>query len=131
MSVEQRELLMAVNDIAGIVDVERDGCRLARVAIHPCVEEPVAEPARYFQLNSHSLLPSVADVGTIPAGEFRVSGCRRKSRFFQLQVNYVSQNFIQASHINSGRILVIFPAVYGYDDIARTYQFQELRFVEV
>jgi hypothetical protein len=32
MSVEQRELLMAVDDIAGIVDVERDGCRLARVA---------------------------------------------------------------------------------------------------
>ena len=26
MSVEQRELLMAVDDIAGIVDVERDGC---------------------------------------------------------------------------------------------------------
>jgi putative transposase len=26
----QRELLMAVDDIAGIVDVERDGCRLAR-----------------------------------------------------------------------------------------------------
>ena len=32
MSVEQRELLMAVDDIAVIVDVERDGCRLARVA---------------------------------------------------------------------------------------------------
>src|SRR5712671_4585693 len=32
MSVEQRELLMAVDDIAGIIDVERDGCRLARVA---------------------------------------------------------------------------------------------------
>jgi hypothetical protein len=27
MSVEQRELLMAVDDIASIVDVERDGCR--------------------------------------------------------------------------------------------------------
>src|SRR5271165_7517726 len=37
MSVEQRELLMAVDDIAGIVDVERDGCGLARIAIHPCV----------------------------------------------------------------------------------------------
>jgi len=33
MSVEQRELLMAVDDIAGIVNVERDGCGLARVAI--------------------------------------------------------------------------------------------------
>jgi hypothetical protein len=31
MSVEQRKLLMAVDDIPGIVDVDRDGCRLARV----------------------------------------------------------------------------------------------------
>jgi hypothetical protein len=38
MSIEQRKLLMVVDDIAGIVDVERDGCRLARVAIHPCVD---------------------------------------------------------------------------------------------
>src|SRR5882724_11201519 len=41
MSVKQRELLMAVDDIAGIIDVERDGCRLARVAIHPCVDQSV------------------------------------------------------------------------------------------
>jgi hypothetical protein len=31
MSVEQRELLMAVDDVAGIIDVERDRCRLAWV----------------------------------------------------------------------------------------------------
>jgi hypothetical protein len=30
MSVEQRELLMAVDDIAGIIDVERDGCSGSR-----------------------------------------------------------------------------------------------------
>jgi hypothetical protein len=41
MSVE--ELLMAVDDIAGIIDVERDGCRLARVAIHPCVDQSVGQ----------------------------------------------------------------------------------------
>src|SRR6202040_4230328 len=35
MSVEQRELLMAVDDIAGVVDVQGDGCGLARIAIHP------------------------------------------------------------------------------------------------
>src|SRR5258708_28341366 len=37
MSVEQRELLMAVDNIAGVVDVQRQGCRLARVANHPSV----------------------------------------------------------------------------------------------
>jgi hypothetical protein len=35
MSVEQRELLVAVGDIAGVVDVQGDGCGLARIAIHP------------------------------------------------------------------------------------------------
>jgi hypothetical protein len=30
MSVKQRELLMAVDDIAGIIDVERDGCSGSR-----------------------------------------------------------------------------------------------------
>jgi hypothetical protein len=29
MSVEQRELLLAVDDIAGVVDVQGDGCGLA------------------------------------------------------------------------------------------------------
>lgn len=43
MSVEQRELLMAVDDIAGIIDVERDGCRLVGVAIHPCVDQNVGQ----------------------------------------------------------------------------------------
>ena len=43
MSVEQRELLMAVDDIAGVVDVERDGCRLARIAVHPCVDQGVGQ----------------------------------------------------------------------------------------
>ena len=41
MSVEQRELLMAVDDIAGVVDVQGDECGLARIAIHPCVDQGV------------------------------------------------------------------------------------------
>jgi hypothetical protein len=41
LSPKQRELLMAVDDVAGLIDVERDGCRLARVAIHPCVDQSV------------------------------------------------------------------------------------------
>ena len=43
MGVEQRELLMAVDDIAGVVNVQRDGCRLARIAIHPCVDQSVGQ----------------------------------------------------------------------------------------
>ena len=52
MSVEQRELLMAVDDIAGIVDVERDGCRLARVAIHPCIDQSVGQSDHVAQARS-------------------------------------------------------------------------------
>jgi len=52
MSVEQRELLMAVDDVAGIVDVERDGCRLARVAIHPCVDQSVGQSDHVAQARS-------------------------------------------------------------------------------
>ena len=52
MSIEQRELLMAVDDIAGIVDVERDGCRLARVAIHPCVDQSVGQADHVAQARS-------------------------------------------------------------------------------
>jgi hypothetical protein len=33
MSVEQRELLMAVDDITGVVDIQGDGCGLARITV--------------------------------------------------------------------------------------------------
>ena len=59
MSVEQRELLMAVDDIAGIIDVERDGCRLARVAIHPCVDQSVGQSDHVAQARSILQRPSV------------------------------------------------------------------------
>ena len=52
MSVEQRELLIAVDDIAGVVDVQRDGCRLARVAIHPCVDQGVGQSDHVAQARS-------------------------------------------------------------------------------
>ena len=67
MSVEQRELLMAVDDIAGIVDVERDGCGLARVAIHPCVDQSVGQADHVAQTRS-ILQPRQGRLGTqIPA----------------------------------------------------------------
>ena len=52
MSVEQRELLMAVDDIAGVVNIECDRCRLARVAIHPCVDQGVGQPDHVAQARS-------------------------------------------------------------------------------
>jgi hypothetical protein len=42
MSVKQRELLMAVDDIAGIIDVERDGCRSVGTQIAAGVRQPFA-----------------------------------------------------------------------------------------
>ena len=51
-SAEQLELLMAVDDIAGVVNVERDGCGLARVAIHPCVDQSVGQADHVAQSRS-------------------------------------------------------------------------------
>src|SRR5674476_1311907 len=61
MSVEQRELLMAVDDIAGIVDVEHDGFRLGRVAIHPCVDQGVGQ-ADHVAQSRRILQPRLRDV---------------------------------------------------------------------
>ena len=60
MSVEQRELLMAVDVVAGIIDVERDRCRLAWVAIHPCVDQNVGQSDHVAQARS---IPSRDSVG--------------------------------------------------------------------
>ncbi|MHC2608456.1 hypothetical protein ACVMHZ_009922 [Bradyrhizobium liaoningense] len=70
MSVEQRELLMAVDDIAGIIDVERDGCRLARVAIHPCVDQNVGQSDHVAQARS-ILQPRQRRLGTQIAARVR------------------------------------------------------------
>ena len=43
---------MAVDDIAGVVNVERDGCWLARVAIHPCVNQGVGQSDHVTQARS-------------------------------------------------------------------------------
>jgi len=42
--VEQRELLVAVDDIAGVVDVERHGVGLPWVGVHPGVDQRVGQP---------------------------------------------------------------------------------------
>ena len=67
MSVEQRKLLMAVDDIACVVDVERDGCWLARIAIHPCVDQDVGQSDHVAQAR-RILQPRQRRLGTqIPA----------------------------------------------------------------
>ena len=67
MSVEQRELLMAMDDIAGVVNVERDGCGLARIAIHPCVDQSVGQADHVAQAR-RILQPRQRRLGTqIPA----------------------------------------------------------------
>jgi len=49
VGVEQRELLMPVHDIAGVVDVENDRGGLAFVGGHPLIDERVGQPDRVLQ----------------------------------------------------------------------------------
>ena len=49
MRVEQRQLLMAVRDIAGVVDVENDRGRLAFIGRHPLIDERIGQADRVFQ----------------------------------------------------------------------------------
>jgi len=44
MSVEQRQLLMAVNRIRGVVDIQRDGPWWPRMALAPQVHHPMPQP---------------------------------------------------------------------------------------
>src|SRR6267142_5633899 len=58
---------MAMHDIAGVVNVERDGCGLARIAIHPCVDQGVGQ-ADYVAQSRRILQPRQRRLGTqIPA----------------------------------------------------------------
>ena len=77
MGVEQRKLLMAVNDIAGVVDVERDRCRRRLVGGNPLIDEGVGQPDDVFELR-RILQPRQCrlrtqvrvGVGQPPAGQF-------------------------------------------------------------
>ena len=49
MGVEQRQLLVAVHDIAGVVDIQNDRDRLAFVRRHPLIDKRVGEADRVLQ----------------------------------------------------------------------------------
>lgn len=49
MCVEQRHLLMAVHDIAGVVNIENDRRRLAVVGRYPLIHERVGQADRILQ----------------------------------------------------------------------------------
>jgi hypothetical protein len=49
VGVEQGQLLMAVRDIAGVVDVENDAGGRAFVRRHPCIDKRVGQMDRVFQ----------------------------------------------------------------------------------
>ena len=49
MGIEERELLMPVHDIAGVVDIENDRRGLPFVGRHPLIDERPCEPDRVFQ----------------------------------------------------------------------------------
>ena len=77
MRVEQRELLVAVDDVACVVDVKRDAGRLARAAVHPGVDQAVGQTDHVAQPRS-ILQPRQRRLGTQittavrqrPAGQF-------------------------------------------------------------
>ena len=76
MGIEQRQLLMAMDDIAGIVDVERDGTRRLWIGIHPRIDERICQPdhilqaGRVFEPRQSRLRTEVvAGVWHAPAGE--------------------------------------------------------------
>ena len=49
MGVEERELLMPVYDIAGVVDIENDRRGLPFIGGHPLIDERPREPDRILQ----------------------------------------------------------------------------------
>ena len=77
MGVEERELLMPVHDIAGVVDIENDGGGLPIVGGHPLIDERPCQPDRVLQRRrvlqprQRRLRTQVgARVGQPPASEF-------------------------------------------------------------
>ena len=54
MRVEQRQLLVAMNHVARVVDVERHRLRLPRVGVHPGIDERIAEPDHVAQARERS-----------------------------------------------------------------------------
>ena len=76
VGVEQRELLMPMHDVTGVVDVEGDGRGLAFIGVHPLVDQRIAQPDRILQ-RRRILQPRqrrlrtkiAARVGQPPAGE--------------------------------------------------------------
>jgi hypothetical protein len=83
----QRQLLMAVEDIAGVVDVERNGRRLTFKGNHPLVNERPCEADRVFQ-RRRILQPrqrrlrtqSEPVSGSFPQASLKAGSVRRKSR---------------------------------------------------
>ena len=49
MGVEQRQLLVAMRDIAGVVDIQNDRDRLAFVRRHPLIDERVGQADHVLQ----------------------------------------------------------------------------------
>jgi hypothetical protein len=76
MGIEQRQLLMAVHDIAGVVDIGDDGRRLAIVGRYPLIDQCIREAdsilqgRRVLQPRQGRLRAEVrTGVGKPPAGE--------------------------------------------------------------
>jgi hypothetical protein len=76
MRIEQRQLLMAMRDVAGVVDVERDGARRVGVTGAIKIDEDAAKLHDFAQ--ARRVLPTrqgrlraqiIAGIGQAPAGK--------------------------------------------------------------
>ena len=57
--IEQRELLMAVRHIAGVVNIENDAGRRAFVRRHPLIDERVGQAVASFSEGAFSIRDNV------------------------------------------------------------------------
>ena len=95
MGVEQRQLLVAVHDIAGVVDIQNDRDRLAFVRRHPLIDKRVGEADRVLQ-RRRVLQPRQRRLRTQVRAAFRQTPASKLERRIGAQTIQIVRVFIAA-----------------------------------
>ena len=95
MGVEQRQLLVAVHDIAGVVDIQNDRDRLAFVRRHPLIDKRVGEADRILQ-RRRVLQPRQRRLRTQVRAAFRQTPASKLERRIGAQTIQIVRVFIAA-----------------------------------
>src|SRR4051794_15300099 len=87
MGVEQRQLLMTVHDVAGVVDIENDRRGLALVRRNPLIDQGIVRRITSFSEGAFSSRDRVGcehksapESGSRPQANLNAGSVRRKSR---------------------------------------------------